>query len=49
MSIAQPQRVLNAAEVAALDAQQVARMLLGKDGTINQLKEQVQTLKRQLE
>lgn len=49
MSIAQPQRVLNAAEVAALDAQQVARMLLGKDGTINQLKEQVQTLQRQLE
>src|SRR5258706_2402120 len=49
MSIAQPQRVLNAAEVAALDAQHVARMLVAKDTTIDQLKQQNQTLQHQLE
>src|SRR6059036_2808074 len=49
MSIAQPQRVLDAAEVAALDAQHVARMLLAKDAAIDQLKLQNQTLQRQLE
>jgi transposase len=49
MSIAQPQRVLNAAEVAALDAQHVARMLLVKDAAIDQLKLQNQTLQHQLE
>lgn len=50
MSIAQqPQRVPDAAEVAALDAQHVARMLLAKDAAIDQLKLQNQTLQRQLE
>jgi len=49
MSIAQPQRVLNAAEVAALDAQHVARMLVAKDAAIDQLKQQIQTLQHQLE
>jgi transposase len=49
MSIAQPQRVPNAAEVAALDAQHLARMLLAKDTAIDQLKQQNQTLQRQLE
>ena len=49
MSIAQPQRVLNAAEVAALDAQHVARMLVAKDAAIDQLKQQNQTLQHQLE
>jgi len=49
MSIAQPQRVLNAAEVAALDAQHVARMLVAKDTAIDQLKQQNQTLQHQLE
>lgn len=49
MSIAQPQRVLNAAEVAALDAQHVARMLLAKDAVIDQHKQQIQTLQHQLE
>ncbi len=49
MSIAQPQRVLNAADVAALDAQHVARMLLAKDTAIDQLKQQIQTLQRQLD
>src|SRR5258706_14620104 len=49
MSIAQPQRVLNAAEVAALDAQHVARILVAKDTAIDQLKQQNQTLQHQLE
>jgi len=49
MSIAQPQQVLNAAEVAALDAQHVARMLVAKDTAIDQLKQQNQTLQHQLE
>jgi transposase len=49
MSIAQPQRVLNAAEVAALDAQHVARLLVAKDVAIDQLEQQVQTLQHQLE
>src|SRR5438105_5352421 len=49
MPIAQSQRVLNAAEVAALDAQHVARMLVAKDTTIDQLKQQNQTLQHQLE
>jgi transposase len=49
MSIAQPQRVLNAAEVAALDAQHVARLLVAKDAAIDQLEQQVQTLQHQLE
>lgn len=49
MSIAQPHRVLNAAEVAALDAQHVARLLVAKDAAIDQLKQQVQTLQHQLE
>ena len=49
MSIAQPQRVLNAAEVAALDAQHVARMLVAKDIEIDQLKQHNQTLQHQLE
>ena len=49
MSIAQPRRVPNAAEVAALDAQQVARMLVVKDAAIDQLKQQIQTLQHQLE
>ena len=49
MSIAQPQRVPHAAEVAALDAQHVARMLVAKDVAIDQLKQQVQTLQHQLE
>src|ERR1041384_2885086 len=49
MSIAQPQRVLNAAEVAAIDAQHVARMLAAKDTAIDQLKLQIQTLQHQLE
>src|SRR4051812_6741793 len=49
MSIAQPQRVLNVAEVAALDAQHVARMLVAKDTAIDQLKQQNQALQHQLE
>jgi len=49
MSIAQPRRVLDAAEVAALDAQHVARMLVAKDAAIDQLKQQNQTLQHQLE
>jgi transposase len=49
MSIAHPQRVPHAAEVAALDAQHVARMLVAKDVAIDQLKQQVQTLQHQLE
>ena len=49
MSIAQPQRVLNAAEVAALDAQHVARLLQAKDTVIDQHRQQIQTLERQIE
>ena len=49
MSIAQPQRVLNAADVAALDAQHLARMLMVKDLAIDRLEQQVQTLQHQLE
>ena len=49
MPIAQSQRVLNAAEVAALDAQHVARMLVAKDAAIDQLKQHIQTLEHQLE
>ena len=49
MSIAQPQRVLNAAEMAALDAQHVARLLQAKDSVIDQHKQQIQTLQHQLE
>ena len=49
MSTRADQRVLNAAEVGALDAQHVARMLLAKDTAIDQLKQQVQTLQHQLE
>lgn len=49
MSIAQPQRVLDAAEVSALDAQHVARMLAAKDAVIDQHKQQVQSLQHQLE
>src|SRR5438105_8513073 len=49
MPIAQFQRVLNAAEVAALDAQHVARMLVAKDASIDQLQQQVQTLQHQVE
>jgi transposase len=49
MSIAQPQRVLNVAEVAALDAQHVARMLAAKDAVIDRYKQQIQSLQHQLE
>jgi transposase len=49
MSIAQPQRVLNGAEVAALDAQHIARLLQAKDAAIDQHKQQIQTLQHQLE
>src|SRR3990167_3622513 len=49
MSTRAAKRVLNAAEVGALDAQHVARMLLAKDTAIGQLKQQVQTLQHQLE
>lgn len=49
MSIAQPQRVLDATEVAALDAQHVARLLQAKDSVIDQHKQQIQTLQRQIE
>src|SRR5574337_1223271 len=49
MSNSAAQRVLNAAEVAALDAQQLARLLAVKDLAIDQLRQQVQTLQRQLE
>src|SRR3990167_11450158 len=49
MSTRAAKRVLNAAEVGALDAQHVARMLLAKDTAIDQLKQQVQTLQHQLE
>src|SRR5574337_229665 len=49
MSFAQSPRVLGAAEVAALDAQHVARMLAAKDSAIDRLEQQVQTLQHQLE
>jgi transposase len=49
MSIAQPQRVLDATEVAALDAQHVRRLLQAKDSVIDQHKQQIQTLERQIE
>lgn len=49
MSIAQPQRVLDATVVAALDAQHVARLLQAKDSVIDQHKQQIQTLERQIE
>ena len=49
MSIAQPQRVLNAAEVAALDAQHVARMLRGQGRRDRSAQAAVQTLQHQLE
>jgi transposase len=45
----QPQRALNAAEVGALDAQHVARLLQAKDSVIDQHKQQIQTLQHQLE
>jgi transposase len=49
MSFAQSPRVLDAAEVAALDAQHVARMLVAKDTAIDQLEQRVQTLQHQIE
>ena len=49
MSIAQPKQVLDAAEVAALGAQHVARMLAAKDAAIDQLAQKIQTLQHQLE
>lgn len=48
MPIALPTRVPNAAEVAALDAQQVAQMLQGYVQTIEALKHQIEWFKRQL-
>ena len=49
MSFAQSPRVLDAAEVAALDAQHIARMLVAKDTAIDQLEQRVQTLQHQIE
>ena len=49
MSNSAAPRVLNAADVAALDAQHLARMLLVKDLEIDRLEQQVQTLQHQLE
>ena len=50
MSMAMPIRVpYNAAEVAALDPQHVARLLLAKDTAVDQLKQQIKTLEHQLE
>jgi len=49
MSIAQRQRVLDATEAAALDAQHVARLLQAKDSVIDQHKQQIQTLERQID
>jgi transposase len=49
MSIEQSPRVLNATEVAAGDAQQIARMLVAKDAAIDQLQQQIQALQHQLE
>ncbi|HRH89280.1 MAG TPA: IS66 family transposase, partial [Rubrivivax sp.] len=49
MSNSAAQRVLNAADVAALDAQHVARMLMVKDLAIDRLEQQVQALQHQLE
>ena len=49
MSNSAAQRVLNAAEAAALDAQQLARLLAVKDLAIDQLRQQVQTLQHQIE
>ncbi len=48
MPITLPTRVPNAAEVAALDAQQVAQMLQGYVQTIEALKHQIEWFKRQL-
>jgi hypothetical protein len=49
MSIAQPQPVPDTAEATPLDAQQIARMLVAKDATIDRLKQQNQTLQQQVE
>jgi transposase len=50
MSMTMPTRVpYNAAEVAALDAQHVARLLQAKDAALDQLKQQIKTLEHQLE
>jgi transposase len=50
MSMTMPPRVpCDAAEVAALDAQHVARLLQAKDAAVDQLKQQIKTLEHQLE
>jgi len=50
MPMAMPTRVpYNAAEVAALDPQHVARLLQAKDAAVDQLKQHIQTLEHQLE
>ena len=46
---AAPSELLDATEVAALDAQHVRRLLQAKDSVIDQHKQQIQTLERQIE